>query len=287
MSEERINEGNPPSYFRGLWIPEWLYYHQELSLFEKMLWARIHTLCSKRQYCWATNAYLAKDLNCSADSVSKGVSHLGKAGLLHVELFQDLEVREAGRLGSRRHIWTITPNEPNTPPPKPKRIPKWMEFDPDAPEFRPRGVGKKSDHPSEKNPTKYQSTETEPLASTGTALENATLVRKSKAPGDLSQAEDVPSSAPPPQGSALAPAPEPRGGGDSEAVPTGQGAALFAEALSARLARGVKSQTGKALYSGRETRATIEKRKREGDLVAAASKGDVPYLMRTPGGQQP
>lgn len=69
--------------FRGLWIPREIWFHPDLSITDKTIWAEIYSLHDReRGGCYATNEYLAKFFGCSERNIRISLERLRKHGLL-------------------------------------------------------------------------------------------------------------------------------------------------------------------------------------------------------------
>lgn len=68
--------------FKGVWIPKEIWLNNELSLFEKCLFAEIDSLDGEYG-CYASNEYFAKFFNVSESSVTRGISTLLSLGLIY------------------------------------------------------------------------------------------------------------------------------------------------------------------------------------------------------------
>ena len=72
--------------FKGVWIPREIWLCPDLTFIEKCLLIEIDSL-DNDEHCFASNEYLAKFLDCSPTSISKGISKLKKMGLVRLESF--------------------------------------------------------------------------------------------------------------------------------------------------------------------------------------------------------
>jgi len=70
----------------GVWIPETVMADEGLSPAEVLLYGRISGLCHKEGYCWAGNAYLAKQCKAKPRTIQMQIKHLVKAGHLHFRM---------------------------------------------------------------------------------------------------------------------------------------------------------------------------------------------------------
>ncbi|MEE1061289.1 MAG: conserved phage C-terminal domain-containing protein [Ruminococcus sp.] len=65
-------------------IPDSVFFCAEISDKAKLLYALILSLSRDTGICWATNSYLASQLNCTKNHISKIVSELKKHGLIEI-----------------------------------------------------------------------------------------------------------------------------------------------------------------------------------------------------------
>ena len=73
-----------PSYYAILPAP--VRYCNELSSFQKILFAEISALTNKDGYCFASNDYFAKLFETSTETISRAISGIAKAGFVIVEV---------------------------------------------------------------------------------------------------------------------------------------------------------------------------------------------------------
>lgn len=62
--------------FKGIWIPAEIWESEGLSLMEKCLIAEVDSLSTKREWCTASNGYLAKLFGCTPGHIANMVSSL-------------------------------------------------------------------------------------------------------------------------------------------------------------------------------------------------------------------
>ena len=67
-------------------LPAFVRYNEELSLFERILYAEITSLSNKEGYCFAKNSYFAKVYKKSESQVSRAIAHLAKLGFVKLEI---------------------------------------------------------------------------------------------------------------------------------------------------------------------------------------------------------
>lgn len=110
-----------PAYMA--YLPAKVRYDDKLSSSAKLIYAEITALSDATGYCWATNAYLARQFGITPKSVSRIVSQLGSKGYITVEVMRDPATNEV----LDRKLWveppppregTPLPANAETPPPK-------------------------------------------------------------------------------------------------------------------------------------------------------------------------
>lgn len=76
----------------------------------KLVFGRVFALVNKKGFCWASNAYLAKDLALTKGTVSQYLSQLAHLGFLKIELIRgsDNQVKE-------RRIFAYLSNQGSIP----------------------------------------------------------------------------------------------------------------------------------------------------------------------------
>ncbi|MEO0289595.1 MAG: helix-turn-helix domain-containing protein [candidate division WOR-3 bacterium] len=79
-------------------IPPYILSREDLSLSEKVLYGRILGLADKDGYCFASNAWLGKQINLSKTRVAHLISRLKELGLIKVEVIKDAD----GKILQRR-----------------------------------------------------------------------------------------------------------------------------------------------------------------------------------------
>ncbi len=80
--------------FKGLWIPKEILENNDLKPAEKMLLAEIHSFCSKKHTCKATNSHFAKHINLSERRIISTIMRLKKSKYIIVEYNEDKNKRE-------------------------------------------------------------------------------------------------------------------------------------------------------------------------------------------------
>ncbi|MBR6874365.1 MAG: helix-turn-helix domain-containing protein [Ruminococcus sp.] len=86
MSEEKtgLREARADCGFRGLWIPREIWFDDRLTLFEKVVFARISALDNGKG-CYATNKYLARFCGYSISKTADALRRLRELGLIKSE----------------------------------------------------------------------------------------------------------------------------------------------------------------------------------------------------------
>lgn len=79
-------------------IPAHIYLNKELSKTTQNLYGLIISLTNQEGYCYATNKTIAKMLDCSLSSVTRGLQQLKDSNLIKIEL---------NNLGNSRKIYTV------------------------------------------------------------------------------------------------------------------------------------------------------------------------------------
>lgn len=79
-------------------VPAHIYLNKELSKTTQNLYGLIISLSTQEGYCYATNKTIAKMLNCSLSSVSRGLQQLKENGVIRIKL---------NELGNSRKIYTV------------------------------------------------------------------------------------------------------------------------------------------------------------------------------------
>lgn len=67
-------------------LPYTVYSDPRLELVDKLIFARIHGLTKDEGYCWASNAFLGKELGKTSNYISKVISKLKACGYIDVEV---------------------------------------------------------------------------------------------------------------------------------------------------------------------------------------------------------
>lgn len=78
--EKQVAEHSKPNYYAIL--PAAVRYDENISWMEKILYAEITALSSKEGYCYATNAYFARNYKVSTRTVSRAITNLTEKGFL-------------------------------------------------------------------------------------------------------------------------------------------------------------------------------------------------------------
>lgn len=73
--------------FKGIWIPKEIWFNEELTCLEKIILMEVDSLDNEETGCYASNEYLAKFCQCSANKVSVAISKLIKLGYITVQSF--------------------------------------------------------------------------------------------------------------------------------------------------------------------------------------------------------
>ena len=89
-----------PQHVGGAYIPAWILRHPDLGPGAKILAGRLFSLATKEGYAFASNTYLANDLDCSPRSIQHHLSSLQAAELIRVEV-------ERGSDGTKRRIYPV------------------------------------------------------------------------------------------------------------------------------------------------------------------------------------
>jgi|TARA_R110002074_G_scaffold1973_5_gene11894 hypothetical protein len=89
-------------------IPATVRYSDDISSFQKLLFAEITSLTNSKGYCWANNNYFAELYNKHIITISKNISSLVKAGFIDVEVVRDVKNKV-----SERKIKITTPLSEN------------------------------------------------------------------------------------------------------------------------------------------------------------------------------
>jgi len=76
-----------PRSFKGIWIPKEVWTNPFLSLFEKCLWAEIHSLDHEERGCTASNQYLCNFFGTHEKTLQRGLAKLKSMGYVSVESF--------------------------------------------------------------------------------------------------------------------------------------------------------------------------------------------------------
>ena len=86
MSEKKtgLREARADCGFRGLWIPREIWFDDRLTLFEKVVFARISALDNGKG-CYATNKYLARFCGYSISKTADALRRLRELGLIKSE----------------------------------------------------------------------------------------------------------------------------------------------------------------------------------------------------------
>lgn len=79
-------------------IPSHIYLNKELSKTTQNLYGLIISLSNQEGYCYATNKIIAKMLDCSLSSVTRGLQQLKDINVIRIEL---------NELGNARKIYTV------------------------------------------------------------------------------------------------------------------------------------------------------------------------------------
>lgn len=91
--------------------PKKLLKKEGISWFAKILYAGISSLCAERGYCWASNAYLAKEFNVSKRTITRAL----------IEIQEYITIKDG--MSSNRIIW-INQLNPNSNGVKIKKVTK-------------------------------------------------------------------------------------------------------------------------------------------------------------------
>jgi Mn-dependent DtxR family transcriptional regulator len=82
--------------FKGIWIPKYIWEHENLSPLEKILFAEIDSFEGKNG-CFASNSYLAKILKVSPGRISQMVSSLKEKGFISVKINYRVGTKEVSQ----------------------------------------------------------------------------------------------------------------------------------------------------------------------------------------------
>lgn len=97
FNESQVEQDNPRHSYDFV-IPGYIRTFPGLSWKEKSLYGIIRNLCRQEGYCWATAAYLAKEMECDDRTVRRWLAHLIEVGLVETEVF-------SLKMVNRRKIW--------------------------------------------------------------------------------------------------------------------------------------------------------------------------------------
>jgi len=86
-------------------IPPPIVGDKDLPSGAKLVFGRVFALVSKKGYCYASNAFLGKDIGLTKGTVSEYLSRLAKRGYLQIELIRDKKNRV-----KERRIYTYLSN---------------------------------------------------------------------------------------------------------------------------------------------------------------------------------
>lgn len=73
--------------FKGVWVPKEIWESNELSWFEKCLWAEINSLEDEESGCTASNKYLCKMMGCRERVLQLGLANLKAKKIIWVDSF--------------------------------------------------------------------------------------------------------------------------------------------------------------------------------------------------------
>ena len=76
---------------RSINIPEIVAKDDGLTLFARILYGELSSLCAQKGYCWASNSYLAKEFKVTKNTVSKAINELHRAGYISISYKEDNE----------------------------------------------------------------------------------------------------------------------------------------------------------------------------------------------------
>lgn len=80
-----MKEKKSPSverYFKGVWIPAWIWLHPSLTWMEKIVFAEINSLTDPERGCTASNEFLARHFNLTRRHTIRLISKLQKMKLV-------------------------------------------------------------------------------------------------------------------------------------------------------------------------------------------------------------
>lgn len=67
-------------------VPYEVYTDSRLRHFDKLLFGKIYSLSRQEGYCWASNSYLANELNVTASYVSHAIKKLNELEYIYLEI---------------------------------------------------------------------------------------------------------------------------------------------------------------------------------------------------------
>lgn len=76
-----------PRAFKGIFIPREIWLHNELTSFEKNLWAEIDSLDTPEQGCYASNEYFCKFFGVQPKTLQRGIKKLRSLNLVKIVEF--------------------------------------------------------------------------------------------------------------------------------------------------------------------------------------------------------
>lgn len=93
--------------FEGIWIPENIWFCEDLDIIEKCILVEIKSLSKDNNLCYASNEYFSKFFQCSERKISSSISKLISLGLIAQTGFDgrkrylEVRVENFARLGSK------------------------------------------------------------------------------------------------------------------------------------------------------------------------------------------
>lgn len=93
--------------FEGIWIPENIWFCEDLDIIEKCILVEIKSLSKDNNLCYASNEYFSKFFQCSERKISSSISKLISLGLVAQTGFDgrkrylEVRVENFARLGSK------------------------------------------------------------------------------------------------------------------------------------------------------------------------------------------
>lgn len=96
--------------FKGVWIPNYIWLNENLSMLDKVLLVEIDSLDQSERGCFASNKYFAEFCGCSESAISKSISKLIKLGFIYYNNFNGRQRELKSRI-SGHPDFTTQPNK--------------------------------------------------------------------------------------------------------------------------------------------------------------------------------